>query len=319
MAHNDIFRNRDYLDRLRDTIAGQYGLAAAEITPARRGYYGETWKVRGEGQDYFLKIDWLPFHQQRLQNGLSVVEYLCANGIDFVGRIIRTRSGGLCAPFDSAVMGLFEWVDGENVETDGTKAAEYQMLCRIYPLTRPGLKIPKARFSTDAAAHFYQQWDALKGASSSGRNAGVLAVLDRFREEISHCAQRLSMFTQICQKDEKDFYLTHGDAGGNFFVGGGRNYIFDWDEAMVAPLERDAWVMGCHGWARQLFNDTLRENGIPYTLQMERLAYYCYHMYFFYLNDFLAVQPYSDQSQRIADYLEDGWIKDRTAFADTLG
>ena len=70
-------------------------------------------------------------------------------------------------------------------------------------------------------------------------------------------------------QDSSHVYLTHGDAGGNFFVCGNRNYIFDWDEVMYAPLERDAWVMGCYDWARKLFNDTLRANGIPYQLRME--------------------------------------------------
>ena len=123
---------------------------------------------------------------------------------------------------------------------------------------------------------------------------------------------------QQCQNDGGDFYLTHGDAGGNFYVGKERNYIFDWDEAMYAPLERDAWVMGCYDWARKLFNDTLKENGIPYQLRMERLAFYCYHMYFFYLGEFLMVHPLSDQSQSILEYLENGWAKYRVGFADTL-
>lgn len=95
---------------------------------------------------------------------LKSLGYLCENGIDFVGTIIRTRQNALCFDFDAAVAALFAWVDGENVETDETKTPEYQMLCKIYRLTKPGLGIPSAAFSDDAAAHFYEQWDALKRA-----------------------------------------------------------------------------------------------------------------------------------------------------------
>lgn len=315
--HNKILRNREYIHRLKDAIYERYGIDAAEITPAERGYYGETWKVRADS-DFFLKIDYLSFHQKKFRQSLSVIEYPCENGIDFVGKVIKTRQNKLYSHFDTAVIGLFEWIDGKNVETDQTKSAEYQMLCKIYLLTKPGLEIPSALFSDNAATHFYRQWEALKSAPETDVNDAVLSVLERFNKDISHCASRLSYIAEICRQDESTFYLTHGDAGGNFFIGNGRNYILDWDEVMYAPPERDAWVMGCYDWARNLFNDTLKANCIPYKLQPERLAFYCYHMYFFYLVEFLTVHPISDQSQRIREYFENGWIKSRIQFADTI-
>ena len=316
--HNGILREEEYLLRLKKTIYEQYGIAADEITPANRGYYGETWKVCGDSGCYFLKMDFLPFHQKRFQQSLSVIEYLCENGIDFVGTIIKTRENKLCFHFDAAVAGLFEWVDGKNVETDQTKSAEYQMLCKIYLLTKPGLGIPTAAFSDDAAKRFYRQWKALASAPAAAANRTALALFDRFQEDLSHCASRLSQAAERCRQDESGFYLTHGDAGGNFFIGSERNYIFDWDEAMYAPLERDAWVMGCRGWARGLFNSTLKAHGIPYRLKPERLAFYCYYMYFFYLGDILEVHSIRDTSPKLIDYFENGWIRERIKFADTI-
>ena len=316
--YNEVLRDEEYIHRLKTAIYEQYGIAISEIVPAERGYYGETWKLYAETGCYFLKMDYLDFHQKRFQRGLSVIEYLCENGIDFVGKVIKTRENRLYSRFDTALLGLFEWVDGKNVETDETKRMEYRMLCKIYPLTKPGLDIPTARFSDEAAVRFYQQWEMLKSAPETDANSTVLSVFARFDDEISHCAARLSALAERCRTDEGDFYLTHGDAGGNFFIGNGRYYIFDWDEAMYAPLERDAWVMGCYDWARKLFHDTLRANNIFYQLRPERLAFYCYHMYFFYLTEFLTVHAQYDQSQRILEYFEDGWIKSRITFANTL-
>lgn len=318
MKHNQIPRDKDYTGRLIRALEEQYDIPVWELTPARRGYYGETWKVKREGVCYFLKIDALSFHQQRFRHGLSVVDYLCASGIDFAGRVIKTRDGSLSAPFDDALMGLFEWVDGENVETDDTKPPEYQMLCQIYSLPRPGLGIPAEDFSEEAARRFYRQWEAIRQAPRTAADEELLSILEQYRGVLSHCSARLAELAARCREDLSGFYLTHGDAGGNFFVGNGRSYIFDWDEAMYAPVERDAWVMGCYGWARELFDSTLRANHISYQLRPERLAFYCYHMCFFYLGEFLMVHPVCDQSGRLREYFEDGWIWSRVQYADAI-
>ncbi len=148
------------------------------------------------------------------------------------------------------------------------------------------MEIPTAVFADDAATRFFQQWKTLKSAPKTDAGRTVLTIFERFKEKISHCATRLSRLAALCRQEEEALYLTHGDAGGNFFIRNGRNYILDWDEVMYAPLERDAWVMGCYGWARELFQDTLKANKIPYQLRLERLAFYCYHMYFFILANF---------------------------------
>ena len=70
-----------YIHRLIETLYEQYGISAVKITPAERGYYGETWKIHA-GSDYFLKMDYLPFHQKRFQQSLFLIEYLCESGID---------------------------------------------------------------------------------------------------------------------------------------------------------------------------------------------------------------------------------------------
>lgn len=169
------------------------------------------------GSDYFLKMDYLPFHQKRFQQSLFLIEYLCESGIDFVGRIIKTRENKLYSKFNTAVIGLFEWIDAINVETDETKSTEYQLLSQIYLLTKPGLNIPTALFSDDAAMRFYQQWGKLKSAPKTDADCTVLSIFEHFKEDISHCAVRLSHFAGLCRQDESYFYLTHGGRRRQFF------------------------------------------------------------------------------------------------------
>ena len=307
-----------YLADLTCHLEERYRIRPVSITPAKRGYYGETWKVQGEEGCYFVKLDFLPRHREIFRNSLAAVDYFCRCGIDFAGQVVKTVRGELSSEFRSAVMGVFRWVEGENLETDDTKPMEYRLLCQIYRLTRPGLPIPTMEFSDGAARQFYRGWRRMEENPNGEGERAFLAMLDGQRAKIDSCARKLSRYANACRMDTGGFVITHGDAGGNFFVGDSKTYILDWDEVMYAPPERDAWVMCCRGWARELFEKTLRENGLPYRLRPERLAFLCFHMYFFYLGEFLADIPSRDVLAKAEDFMTNGWIEERLEIAETL-
>jgi hypothetical protein len=297
----------------------EYNIHAVSITPAVRGYYGETWRVDTSNNSYFIKLDYFPRHQMKYRNSLQVVAYLCNNGIDFIGNIIKSRNGELYTLFNSAVMGVFEWINAENLETDDTKIFEYQMLCKIYPLTKPGFNIPTIEFSGGMSVRFYEKWEQLKKAPASEVNSDILLMFQQHSKELARRASRLSHFASYCSGDMSDFYITHGDAGGNFLVGEGKHYIVDWDEVMYAPLERDAWVMCYRDWARKLFADTLKQHGIDYELRPERLAFYIYHMYFLYLGEFLDDFMIHGKKEELEGYFRDDYfMEERVQYADMI-
>ena len=124
-------RDAAYKRELLRTIEEIYGIAGRQLLPASSGYYGETWKLCTAEESFFLKLDYLPYHQAIFERGLSVVAYLCSQGLDFVGEVVPTKEGKLSASFHGAVLGVFRWLEGENVETDATKAPEYQLLCQV--------------------------------------------------------------------------------------------------------------------------------------------------------------------------------------------
>ncbi len=314
---NNVVRGEKYIARLKKFIAHCYGVNVLKLVPVRRGYYGETWKLCSDSGVYFVKLDYFARHREKFRRSLSVVDYLCQNGILFVGRIVKTRSQQLYCCFDGAIMAMFIWIDGKNVETDETKISEYRMLAEIYTLTKPGLDIPTVQFSADAACSFYENWQQLQNSLQTDADRAILCTLKRREKMISHCASRLCRFAVLCQEGSGTLYFTHGDAGGNFFIGKERNYILDWDEVAYASPERDAWVMCCRAWAKNLFEDTLKQYNICYRLRPERLAFYCYHMFFFYLGEMLADRLVRDMSGEIENYF-DGWIRERILFADGI-
>jgi len=303
-------RDDDWMGRLRDAIQKEYGLTVTTIVVAPRGYYAETWKFTSGARDYFVKLD-STGHQQRLRASLPVIDHLWNHGIRFINHPIHTVNGHLYSEFSGGTLAIFDWITGHNVETDAAKPAEYDMLAQVYALSLGDVTVPQLHFSRDLADRFFAIWNGLE------RGSDVDNMLEAHRDVIELRASRLSMLAEICQGDQSGFVLTHGDAGGNFMTDGDHCYIVDWDEVQLAPPERDAWVTCTKPWARTIFDDALQRHGINYVLQPERIAYFCYHMLFFYLSEVLSGVNKSDPAVEIRDLL-DGWTKGRMKWADAL-
>ena len=309
--YSNVVRTDVYKRQLLDYILSEYGINANNICPARRGFYAETWKLSAADRSYFVKIVYQAAHKDVYKSSLPVIDYLNRQGIDFVGRIVKTARGRLSAQFDGAVLSIFDWIDGENRQDVDTKIIEYQMLAKIYTVPVDGLVIPCENFSDGSADAFFRQWALLPP------DASINELFEQRRARIEHRAKRLRIFSERCQNDASGFYITHGDAGGNFMVNGDKYYIVDWDTPMLAPPERDAWVCMCWDWARDAYHEALWHNGIDYVLRQERLAYYCYHMYFYYLNAYLDRFTHIGDTQGLEEYM-DGWIEESFKYADKL-
>ena len=390
--YSSILRTEGYKSRLLRFILFEYGIRAGSIAPARRGFYGETWRldtlekaavnlegitgaaeaaekagtaenteaaekaettdnkgavekigtaekagtVKKKKRSYFVKLDYSP-HKDIYEHSFAIVDHLCRNGIDFISKIVKTKNGRLFTRFDGAVLGVFEWIDGENTQTNESKIPEYRMLAKVYSVPYEGLQIPREDFSSKNVDTFYMQWNDLKDET-------VNSLLEKNRAKIEHRAGRLRAFSDLCRGDTTDFFITHGDAGGNFLakdeslknelldhgaehVTGdqdpARFHIVDWDEPLLAPPERDAWVMCSHEWARDAFHEALRRNGITYTLRPERLAYYCYRYFFFYLTSYLDALPQVGPEQlesyiKVIEEYVDSWVQDSFDYVDLI-
>jgi len=307
---------------LLDFISFEYGLSGVSLTPAQRGFYGETWRLDvAQGMNeadspgssgvsevsYFVKLVYAFEHKDTYRRSFPVMHHLWEHGVDFISRVVAARDGRLFTEFDGAILGVFDWIEGELIETDATKIPEYQMLAKVYTVPACGLDVPREDFSGGSSDVFFEQWGVLDDKT-------LLSLLEKNRGKIEHRAERLKHFAVLCRENIGDFFITHGDAGGNFIANGDKHFIVDWDNPVLAPPERDAWVMCSKDWAREAFEDALRQNGISYTLRTGRLAYYCYWFFFYYLTAFLDA---SADAKTVEEYL-DGWIKDSISYCDLL-
>jgi len=314
--YSNIPRDAEYIARLLDFIRREYPIEPMGISPAKRGFFGETWRVDTAERRYFVKLDYSVTHQGIYERSFPIVEHLNAHGIDFINKIVPTAHGALSARYDGAVLGVFDWIDGENIENDATKQPEYRMLAKIYAVLTDNLAIPREDFGGKIADKFFAQWERLR-RNPGAEAARICALFEQRRETLTHLAERLKYFAKRCAEDDAHFYLTHGDAGGNLIANGDRYAIVDWDDPILAPPERDGWVMECFHWAQAVFQAELAKNGIHYTLRPERLAYYCYHFCIFYLTEFLEEFERTGTAEVNEEFF-DGWIAERMRYADGI-
>jgi hypothetical protein len=318
--YNRIARDNQYILDLKRFVETQYDLQVLNISFARRGFFGETWKIDAQSHAYFAKIDFSG-HNLIYQNSLPVVEYLSTMGVDFISKIVKTSDGKLAASFRDGVFCLFEWVDGENTEDYDIKRL-FEKLAVIYKIPGNGIIIQKESFDTSCIDCFYRNLKKLQLAVDKASLA-FLQILTEREKMINQRADKLSDFSLMCKGDSSHFCITHGDAGGNVIISGGSFIIVDWDQPLLAPPERDAWFLMADAGNMRSIQSILDNNDINYQLRNERLAFYAYYSFFYYLQEYFTCffEAGEDVRNELLDNVAaffDGWIAKPIRAADGI-
>ena len=309
--YGKIKRNQNYTNALTKALEKDYGFSVMEIYEAKRGWYGETWRIKTEKDNLFVKIDNSKHHKLRYKNSLPIIEYMHRNGIRYISRIVKTRNEALSTTFMGGIVGVFEFVEGENRE-DYPIVKLFEKMADIYLLPVQGLHIEKETFKPGKIlGAIGKNVDSLKGSKNT-QDKELLKVLGNRMSQIEFYYERLQKFAKLCRKDTSGFVITHGDAGGNVIINGDQFTIIDWDHPMLAPIERDLWMFGDQV---QSIQKALEEHNVSYNPDPHRLAYYTYFSFFFYLMETLqAFFDIQDKTIRkgFPEKIEDlflGWIK----------
>jgi len=113
-----VIRTDEYKQRLLGFIEHEYCIKAVNINPVKRGFYGETWRLKSEYGIYFLKLVYAPEHKHIFKRSFPIIQHLCDHGIDFISTIIKSKDGNLASQFDDAVLGVFDWIEESFVYAD---------------------------------------------------------------------------------------------------------------------------------------------------------------------------------------------------------
>ncbi len=292
---------------LKAVLADEWSLTIQSFREAPRGFYGETWDVQTAGGRYIAKLDRSP-HQAVYRRNLPVLQGLLDQQIPGIAPLIRTRRGALCADFEGGTLALFAFIPGEHTE-DYPLDRLFRTLARIYR-AQPPEGIERERFGDGILEVVAAQVRALPGDPVS---RGVRALFEEKRPLLAAYAERLRSFARSCAADESGFVVTHGDAGGNAILTEDAFTLIDWDHPMYAPPERDAWFFIADPRFSR-FDACLAEAGLAYRLRNERIGYYGYFTYFYYLHEYLTCYHYVTDEKiraRCADAIRDyftSWI-----------
>lgn len=312
-SYNREVRSVKYINTLCDFINDNYSMQITDIQPAKRGFYGETWKIITLNQAFFVKINYSKNNQDIYAQSFSIIEYLNNEGIDFISQIVKTKEGQLYTHFNKGILGVFQWIDGVNLEEidDDIRIKEYKMLTKIYKVKPANISIPSEKFEGESGEQFFKVWEKM------GESDLVSKHLEMYRPLLEHKAKRLSYFSKICKEDNTGFVITHGDSSRNIILGKEKYCIIDWDAPLCAPPERDAWLC-LSKWATDTFNSILKESDINYKLNTDRLSYYGCYSFFLYLKEFIDKYIYElDVANTISeiDELINNWLMKECQYA----
>lgn len=307
-----------YEEQLISYIQTEYGIAARSLSPAKRGFFGETWQLITDSSCYFVKIIYWAHQKEKYRNSFSTIDFLLEQGINFILKPVPTICGTLYGEFQGGVVGVFAYVTGDNRE-DYPLERLFSRLGKIYQLTPPEGIVPKEQL--DAAV--LKSYDALK------KQVRALTVdFDEICAEnetlISRCRERLLKFTALCQNEPVTLVVTHGDAGGNCILEGESFTIIDWDDPKLAPPERDAWFFMQQWWQIDVINKSILDAGFPYSMNSRLLCYYCYNSFFQYMCEYFQAYLGSGSVEQRSGFIKDfrnyfsSWVIFPISVADTI-
>lgn len=304
MLEKPNLQDKQIITRLR----ASYGIPVTEIEFLPLGNDSIAWVYRvrtHDGQPYFLKVKQGAVYEP----SLLVPRYLKDNGIEQVVAPLPTTSDRLWATVADFTMILYPFIEGQMAARKGMRDSQWvefgQVLKRMHamPLSTKLLRLlPRERFRPKWAG-VVQEREVLRvlqaeieTSSYEDRYQKELALFWREKAaEISQIIDRAEALGKMLQERSLELVLCHADIHQfNIMLDeNNKMLIVDWDEAILAPKERDLmFVAGGigsikdDGSAEPLFFSGYGDCDIDW----QALAYYRYEW---------VVQDMGDYAERV--------------------
>lgn len=225
-------------------LQSAYGIAAREIAFLPLGNDATAWVYRVPGDPgWFLKVKRGGVYPP----SLSVPRWLRDQGIAEVVAPVDTRAGALSQALEDFTLILYPWIEGPTGMEAGLTAAQWvefgRALRRIHAARLPEELAAQVRRET-----FQPPWAGMvETLQASIRQGGFHAPVERALaafwqargEKIARLAQRCVALGDQLRARPADFVLCHTDIHtANVLVAAGL-HIVDWDQPLLAPVERD--------------------------------------------------------------------------------
>jgi spectinomycin phosphotransferase len=276
------------LSELRAVLLEAYAIDAAAFELMGLGYDSFAWVYRVtlvDGPPHFLKLRSNPLNEP----GLRVPYVLRSSGVTAVVAPMATSSGELwtrCGPF---TLVLYPFVNGASGMAAGLSDQQWRAygatLRQIHAIALPpelALTMRRETFAPAGAADLRRLDAAMRGQIPDEPGAQGLATLwQERRGSILGLLERAETLGRELQARTPPLVLCHADIHtGNVLRDGDTGiWVVDWDEAMLAPKERDLMfvVGGISAALVQPRHEALCLDGYgPTAIDQAALAYYRY-------------------------------------------
>ena len=242
-----------------DALRSAYGIAPArlEFLPLGNDQFAFAYRVFADSGDYFLKLR----RGETRHAALVAPHELNRLGIDAPVAPMPTLGGRLLAEGAHFDLILYPYIDGPSAWGMSLASAEArqwgEIMRRIHsaPLTDGLIKaVPREVFGVKWLDTMDQVERVISAGAYQGELAGSMAYCWRaHKQEIECCRARFAALGAKMTQQQPPFTLCHADIHtANIIIDSEQRIrIVDWDEAVIAPKERDLMFFLLDGHERE--------------------------------------------------------------------
>lgn len=275
--------NKDVIDYLKT----YYGINVNELVLLALGadINASIYKAKTLNESYFVKLIYGHQHDA----GLAVLELLQQAQVGLIIPPVLTIQGQLLQRIGNVSLIVQPFIDGQNCFshslTDNQWIALGKSLKSIHdmdipPSIRAQLRTetfsPQWRMQLKGFYHLFEDNSAVDTGDEISQN--LLNFIKIHVAAIYRLVNRAEELAKTCQLSSYSFVLCHADLhGGNVLVDNDALYIVDWDNPILAPIERDLMFIGGgvgNVWNKQNEIELFYKGYGQVKIDMNLLAYY---------------------------------------------
>jgi hypothetical protein len=263
---------------IRSAIESNYGIRLADCVAGPRQFVAETWILTdADGARYFCKLTDKPLFIPEIIRSLPAVAQMHARGIRNIAPPIAGVQGWHFFSDETLVV-LFDYISAPQ-SYDYSNHAFGRLTAQIQAVTpHVAAEMPCEDFHFPCRTLFDRRFEgalAMAPADAAGRE--LQKVLRAYEVEIRGYLAAMLRFGERCREQDGPLVITHGDAPGNVLVRAPEDiYLIDWDEIILAPPERDLWMMDHHADFMEGFRSVMPD----YRIDPDRRGF-CILKYYF--------------------------------------
>lgn len=244
-------------------------------------------------------------HKERMKNSVIAIDYMESKNINNISKLIKTTDNKLYIDFNGGILVIYEFIKGEiNYSISYKRVIENLIDILKLPINN---EIDKETFNIEKIVEGLE-----KNINKSKEEMELFNVLEKYKAQINLDIENFKKISTLISKDTKMF-ITHGDASVNIMETDNGEFLTDWDEVLIAPLERDCWVFMNYEEKIYDINNILKQNNINNTLSKEMLTFYAYKSYIIYLTDTIDKYLELKNPGLLSEFDEffSGWVRER--------